>query len=105
MDTKKENGQGKKRSAFVAKLYKDEDDLQELKVLAGGEQNFDSDIEVDELGSDSDQGEIQKKRQQKVSQKGESKAFTGLSKKPAEAVSKIGRLVSKLLFYFMQDVF
>ena len=35
----------KKRSAFVAKLYRDEDDLQELKVLAGGDDNIDSDFE------------------------------------------------------------
>lgn len=32
-----------KRSAFTAKLYKDDDDLDEMKVLGGD--NFDSDIE------------------------------------------------------------
>ena len=46
-----EMGDGKKhrkRSAFVAKLYRDEDDLDELKVLGG--QDFDS--EVDEEGAE-----------------------------------------------------
>lgn len=38
-----ERSKGKKRSAFVAKLYRDDDDLDEMKVLAGDE--FDSDID------------------------------------------------------------
>ena len=33
---------GRKRSAFVAKLYRDEEDLDELKVLGGDD--FDSDL-------------------------------------------------------------
>ena len=32
-------------STFVQKLYRDEDELNDLKVLAGGEDNFDSDVE------------------------------------------------------------
>ena len=34
-------------STFVQKLYRDEDELNDLKVLAG-EGNFDSDVEADE---------------------------------------------------------
>ena len=41
---------GRKRSAFVAKLYRDEDDLDDLKVLAGGE--IDSDLEETERKRD-----------------------------------------------------
>jgi len=32
-----------KRSAFTAKLYKDDDDMEEMKVLAGD--NFDSELD------------------------------------------------------------
>lgn len=37
----------RKRSAFVAKLYRDEDDLDELKVLAGNDFDSEVDEEVD----------------------------------------------------------
>ena len=32
-------------STFVQKLYRDEDELNDLKILAGGEENIDSDLE------------------------------------------------------------
>ena len=46
---------GKKRPNFVSKLYRDQDDLNELKVLAGGDDNIDSDFELkDEQGPTSE---------------------------------------------------
>ena len=38
-----EKGNTRKRSAFMAKLYRDEDELDELKVLAGDQ--FDSEVD------------------------------------------------------------
>ena len=51
---------GKKRGAFVSKLYQDENEVDEMKILAG--EDFDSDLEPKEINSD---GEVDKKRESK----------------------------------------
>ena len=88
----KDSSSGKKRSAFVAKLYRDDDDLNELKVLAGGDDNIDSDFEEKhDLPLDSENAG-QRKREQKMKKKSEDKSFMG-SEVPT---TKIGRLVSQI---------
>lgn len=72
-----------KRSAFTAKLYKDDDDLEEMKVLAGD--NFDSDL-------DERPEQKKKPRDVKASRKQDFSVSTPL------ITSKIGKLVSLLLF-------
>ena len=57
-----EKGRAKKRSAFMAKLYRDEDELDELKVLAGDQ--FDS--EVDEEIVPSSERKREKKQKEKT---------------------------------------
>lgn len=71
-----------KRSAFTAKLYKDDNELEDLKILAG--EKFDSD--VDESGK-----RPLKQRDSKAQSK--SKPKQDFSSKPI-LTSKIGRLVS-----------
>lgn len=75
-----EKSRGKKRSAFVAKLYRDDDDLDEMKVLAGD--NFDSEGNEDVP--------TEKKRDKKQRDKSELKVDG-----EAEGI-KIGKLVSRL---------
>ena len=71
----------KKRSAFMANLYADNDDIDEMKVLTGDQfENPEDDME---------QGKSKKAREAKATLKG----TTGLSAQPVSA-SKIGRLVS-----------
>ena len=84
--------QNKRRatSTFVQKLYRDEDELNELKVLAG-DGNFDSDVEDKEDA----QASIKAKRDSKRSQKtdGRMKVTT---------TAKVGKLVSfELISYVM----
>lgn len=80
-------GTAKRRAVgntFVQKLYKDDDELADLKVLAG-DGNFDSDIE------DKDEGAEARKRESKSQRKKEgflSKTGTVLT------MTKIGKLVS-----------
>ena len=77
---------GKKRPNFVSKLYRDQDDLNELKVLAGGDDNIDSDFEQkDEQGPTSE-----RKREQKMKKKTEDLSFM----KTSNEYTKIGKLVS-----------
>ncbi len=72
-----------KRSAFTAKLYRDDNELEELKILAGD--NFDSDV---------DENQVSKKpRDVKASSKKGQQDFAGGSKPLIN--SKIGRLVSQ----------
>lgn len=68
---------GRKRSAFVAKLYRDEEDLDELKVLGGDD--FDEELNEDMP--------IERKRDKKLKDKvnNETEEAAGL---------KIGKLVS-----------
>jgi hypothetical protein len=79
---KEEGGLGddkkaRKRSAFVAKLYRDDDDLDEMKVLAG-----------DEFDSEMDEQMPEKKRERKAKDKSE--------KVDENAGIKIGKLVSSV---------
>lgn len=83
-------GTAKRRAignTFVQKLYKDDEELNELKVLAG-DGNFDSDVE------DKDEGGEARKRENKSQRKKEgllSKAGGSLT------MTKIGKLVSRSL--------
>ena len=98
----KDSSSGKKRSAFVAKLYRDDDDLNELKVLAGGDDNIDSDFEEKhDLQIDSE-NTGQRKREQKMKKKSDDKSFMG-SDVPS---TKIGRLVSQMqiLTYYCRNL-
>jgi hypothetical protein len=69
----------RKRSAFVAKLYRDDDDLDEMKVLAGDE--FDSEV---------DEQVPERKRDKKLKAKSEVKV-------EENAGVKIGKLVSSII--------
>ena len=83
----------KKRSTFLNKLYRDDDDLQELKVLAGGDDAIDSDFEGKEEPGMFDTEDKPKKREQKSKKKAEDKSFMG-SEVPS---TKIARLVSEFV--------
>ena len=78
-----------KRSAFTAKLYRDDNDLEEMKVL-GGDQ-FDSDID-----------ETSKKplKQREIKAQSKSKPKQDFTTKQILS-SKIGRLVSYLINKFL----
>ena len=76
----------KQRSTFMAKLYKDEDDLNELKMMAGDD-NFDSDIESKD---DEQEGAPTKRRDAKLQSKREAR---GLGSQTVSSI-KIPRLVS-----------
>lgn len=67
---------GRKRSAFVAKLYRDDDDLDDLKVLAGGD-------------IDSDLDEPDRKRDRKRKQKSVLKTEEAVGIKIAKLVSQL----------------
>jgi hypothetical protein len=83
----KEQKKSRKRSAFVAKLYRDDDELNELKVLGG--ENFDSDLEQDD-------DDATRKRDLKSKSKSEVKKAFGKDAAAASTVSsmKIAKLVS-----------
>ena len=80
--------QNKRRAAstFVQKLYRDEDELNDLKVLAG-EGNFDSDIEED-ANNDAQVSGAKAKRQAKQSGKQDGRT-------KIQTTSKVGKLVSR----------
>ena len=73
-------------STFVQKLYRDEDELNDLKVLGGDA--FDSDVEDKEADN-----KPVKKRDQK--REGKSELFAGAS--AVLTTTKVGRLVSSIL--------
>ena len=78
----------RQRSTFMAKLYKDEDDLNELKMMAGDD-NFDSDIE----SKDADEEGQEKKREIKLRTKSEAKGLKAISGQGTSSI-KIPKLVS-----------
>lgn len=74
----------KAASNFVQKLYRDDDELNELKVLAG-EDNFDSDIEEKD-----DSAAKNRKRDSKMA----SKQQLGAQGSKLSLTTKVGKLVS-----------
>jgi hypothetical protein len=82
---------GKKRGAFISKLYADENEVDEMKIIAG--EDFDSDLEPKEVNSD---GEEKNKRDSKASRKASTKlgGRTGIDVGIAPTANKIGKLVS-----------
>ena len=87
-------GTAKRRAVgntFVQKLYRDEDELNDLKVLAG-DGNFDSDVE------DKEQDE-RKAEQRKRDAKGDRKKYADKAdgKSAVLTTTKIGKLVSKTI--------
>ena len=78
------NSKRRAASTFVQKLYRDEDDLNDLKVLAG-EDNFDSDIE------DKEQGIKERKRESKLASK---QVKGGVLASKVLTTTKVGKLVS-----------
>ena len=92
---------GKKRGAFVSKLYADEDEIDEMKVLAG--EDFDSDLEPKELNSEGE--EVTKKRDAKAGRKTSTikSNRTGIDVGIAPTTNKIGKLVS--LFLLISTIF
>jgi len=79
------NNKRRATSTFVQKLYRDEDELQDLKVLAG-DGNFDSDVE--DKDGDQQEATIKQKREAKRAQK------TGDGRTKVITTAKVGKLVS-----------
>ena len=88
-------GNAKRRAVgntFVQKLYKDEEELNDLKVLAG-DGNFDSDIEEkDDL--------IEAGQSRRRESKSQRKQDSLLAKAGVMTTTKVGKLVSIRLFMF-----
>jgi hypothetical protein len=87
MGTSKRRATG---NTFVQKLYRDEDELNDLKVLAG-EGNFDSDVEDKD---DDEKKAAQRKRDAKGDRKKDDRKKDGAVKSVALATTKVGKLVS-----------
>jgi len=86
-------GTSKRRVAgntFVQKLYRDDDELNDLKVLAG-EGNFDSDVEDKD---DDEKKAAQRKRDAKGDRKKDDRKKDGIAKSVVLATTKVGKLVS-----------